>query len=172
MTMNESWGYSPVDTQYKSARQLIHALCEVAGSGGNLLLNVSPTGDGSLPGEQVERLECIGSWMAEHGESVVGTTPGLEPWQFYGPSTRRGDRIYLHLLMKPYDTISVRGVPIKRVRSVRAVGATRELPHEARCAIIDSLFNADPLGELTIAVPEVAVDPYATVVAVDIAPPC
>jgi len=49
LTMNHSWGWCPGDTDYKSARQLVHTLCEVAGKGGNLLLNVSPRGDGSLP---------------------------------------------------------------------------------------------------------------------------
>jgi alpha-L-fucosidase len=170
MTINESWGYSPTDTQYKSARQLIHGLCEVASRGGNLLLNVSPRGDGSLPPEQVERLDVIAQWMARHGTSIVGTMPGLEPWQFYGPTTRRGDTIFLHLLLKPYDSISVRGVPIKRVRAVRVVGSDAALPYTTRSALIDAMFNADPSGELTITVPESLIDPYATVIAVDIAP--
>ncbi len=169
MTMNESWGYNPSDTQYKSPRQLIHALCEVAGRGGNLLLNVGPMGDGRLPAEQVERLEIVAQWMARHGECIVGTTPGVEPWQFYGPSTRRADRIYLHLLLRPYDTVSLRGVPIKRITSVHALGAGTLLPYTTRCAILDSLFNADPMGEVTITVPESVVDPYATVIAVEIA---
>src|SRR5690606_27939935 len=40
LTMNRSWGYVPADTRYKSARDLIHTVCETAGRGGNLLLNV------------------------------------------------------------------------------------------------------------------------------------
>ena len=170
LTMNESWGYNPSDTDLKSPRQLIHTLCEVAGKGGNLLLNVSPMGDGRLPPEQIERLDAVASWMAAHGESIVGTLPGLEPWQFYGPSTRRGERVYLQLLMKPYDSVTVRGVPIRRIRSVRALGHGTDLPWRARCPIIDQLFNADPFGELTITVPESVVDPYATVIAMDIDP--
>ena len=170
MTMNESWGYNPSDTRYKSPRQLIHALCEVRGKGGNLLLNVSPMADGTLPPEQLERLEVIAAWMAAYAGSIVGTAPGLDAWQFYGPSTRRGERIYLPLLMKPYDTVAVRGVPIKRIRSVRALASGAELPFSTRCALIDGMFNADPMGELTIAVPESLVDPYATVIAVDVAP--
>ena len=62
LTMNDSWGWNPTDTHYKSARALVHTLCEVAGRGGNLLLNVSPTGDGSLPPAHVERLDAI-SWL-------------------------------------------------------------------------------------------------------------
>ena len=69
----------------------MHALCEVAGNGGNLLLNVSPMGDGALPPEQLERLDVFADWMERHGDSILGTTPGLEPWQFYG--LRRGAAI-------------------------------------------------------------------------------
>lgn len=169
MTINESWGYNPADTHFKSARQLIHTLCEVAGKGGNLLLNVSPMGDGQIQPELLERLAVVETWMDGNQESIVGTQPGLEPWQFYGPSTRKGDQVFLHLLMKPYESISVRGVPIKRVKSVRVLADGTELSYTTRCAL-DSFSNPDPLGELTIQVPESVIDPYATAIAIDFAP--
>jgi alpha-L-fucosidase len=171
MTMNESWAYNPTDPDYKSPRQLIHSLCEIAGKGGNFLLNIGPMGDGQLPPEQLERLEAIAAWMSSHADSIVGTTPGLEPWQFYGPSTRRGDRIYLHLLMQPYETITVRGLPIKRIRGVHDLKSAAPLPYTTRCAILDQLFNDDPVGEVTISIPPSLIDPYATVIAVDILAP-
>ncbi|MEX2247011.1 MAG: alpha-L-fucosidase [Dehalococcoidia bacterium] len=167
MTMNESWGYNPRDKKYKSSRQLVHTLCEVAGKGGNLLLNVSPTGDGAIPPEQTERLEAAGGWMARHQESIVGTAAGLEPWQFYGPTARRDDRVYLHLLMRPYEEVAVRGVRTKRVRRVTALSDGRELAFRTRCSVVDTLINPDPLGELTIVVPDEVIDALATVVAVD-----
>jgi alpha-L-fucosidase len=89
---------------------------------------------------------------------------------WFGPTTRRGDTIFLHLLMQPYDSVTVRGVPIKRVHAVRAVGSDTALPYTTRSALIDAMFSADPPGELTITVPAPLVDPYATVIAVDIAP--
>ncbi len=167
MTINESWGYNPSDTRYKSARQIIHTLCEVAGRGGNLLLNVGPKGDGELPQELTERLAIVEAWMGRNGESITGTTPALEPWQFYGPATRRGDRLYLHLLMRPYDTVTLRGARIRKVQSVRTLGTEMDLKFRTRASIIDTLYNPDPRGELTIAVPEDALDPDATVLAVD-----
>lgn len=167
MTINESWGYNPIDRSFKSPRQLIHTLCEVAGKGGNLLLNVSPMGDGKIQLELLGRLAEVESWMSANGESIIDTEAGLEPWQFYGSSTRKGNRLYLHLLMKPYETISVRGVPIKRVKSVQVLGNGMELSYTTRCAIMDSLLNPDPMGELTIEVPEVEIDNYATVIAID-----
>jgi alpha-L-fucosidase len=170
LTMNESWGYNPDDPDYKSSRRLVQTLCEIAGKGGRLLLNLSPRGDGALPPEQLERLLAVGEWMRRNDESITGSRPGLEPWQFYGPSTQKDGTQYLHLLMRPYDAVTVRGVPIRRVKSVRELSSGRQLAFSGRCSVIDQLLNADPMGELTIVVPESVLDPLATVLAVEIAP--
>ena len=167
LTINESWGWNPSDTNWKSPRQLVHTLCEVAGKGGNLLLNVSPMGDGRLPAEITSRLDGVRAWMDNNGESIVGTVPGLEPWQFYGPSTRRGNRVYLHLLMRPYESVTVRGIPVKHVKRVAIPGREGELKFTKRTALIDQMLNPDPLGELTIRIPENAIDELATVIAID-----
>src|SRR5574341_1121093 len=71
LTMNESWGYNPTDGHYKSSLDIIQTLCEIAGRGGRLLLNVSPTGDGRLPPEQAERLEDVARWMTANGEAIT-----------------------------------------------------------------------------------------------------
>lgn len=168
MTINDSWGYNAIDKNFKSPRQLIHTLCEVAGKGGNLLLNVSPMGNGEIQPELLEHLAVIEAWMAGNSESIIGTRSGLEAWQFYGSSTRKGNRIYLHLLMKPYESIAVRGIPIKRVQSVQILANGMKLEYTTRCSIVDSMMNPDPLGELTIQVPEAVIDPYATVIAIDL----
>lgn len=162
LTMNRSWGYVPADTEYKSATELVHTLCEVAGKGGNLLLNVSPRADGSLPPEQVERLETVAGWMDRHAGAIHDTSPGLEPWQFYGPSTRSEGTIYLHCVMRPYEQVVVRGLPIRRVESARAGG--RELAFRGRATAEQELLSRDPVGEVFITVPEDVIDPVATVV--------
>ncbi|HUA35496.1 MAG TPA: alpha-L-fucosidase [Candidatus Binataceae bacterium] len=170
LTINNSWGYNPSDTNLKSTRMLVHTLCEVAGKGGNLLLNVSPTGTGELPREQVTRLHEIGEWISRNEEGILGTTPGLEPWQFYGPSTRRGNRIYLHLLMRPYDSVSVRGVKVKHVIAARSLGSTMGLKFSRRIGAADMIFNPDPIGEIIIYTPATALDSLATVIALDMDP--
>jgi len=169
MTMNESWGYNRADTRWKPARQLVHTLCEVAGRGGNLLLNVGPMGDGSLQPEAIKRFDVIGRWMERNGESIVGTVPGLEAWQCYGPSTRRGDSVYVHLLMRPYETVTVRGVRVKKLRNVRTLSDASALDFTTRTGIIESL-QADPLGEVTVRVPERCIDEFATVLALEFEP--
>jgi alpha-L-fucosidase len=168
-TMNDSWGWNPDDTNYKSARTIVHALCETAGRGGNLLLNVSPRGDGALPPEQVERLDAIARWMDAHHDAIHGTDAGLEPWQFYGPSTQRDDQVFLFLLMRPYEAVTVRGVPVARVERVTVVGTGTALAFSTRTGVLEQLAH-DPEGEVTITVPEDALDEFATVLAVDLAP--
>jgi alpha-L-fucosidase len=48
-TLNETWGYSRFDTQWKSHREVIRRLVEIASRGGNYLLNVGPTAEGVIP---------------------------------------------------------------------------------------------------------------------------
>lgn len=59
-TMNNSWGYRIKDTAYKSSEELIEYLRKVNGMGANLLLNIGPRPDGTLPDEALERLAAIG----------------------------------------------------------------------------------------------------------------
>jgi alpha-L-fucosidase len=167
LTMNHSWGWNPEDTDYKSARSLVHTLCEVAGRGGNLLLNVSPQGDGTLPRQQIERLEALGRWMAANGDSIRGTASGLEPHQFYGPSTTGAGVLYLHLLLRPYDSVDVRSVPVRRIRSVRELATGRALSFRVHTGLIEGLMP-DPHGTLTIEVPSDVIGEQTTVIALEV----
>ena len=56
MTLGDSWSYVHNDN-YKSAKTLIHMLCDIVAKGGNLLLNVGPDADGNLPAEALQRME-------------------------------------------------------------------------------------------------------------------
>jgi alpha-L-fucosidase len=64
--------------------------------------------------------------------------------------------------------ISVRGMPIKRIKSVSVLGNGEALTYHGRCPILDQLYNPDPLGELTISVPAVVIDEDATVIVIEI----
>jgi alpha-L-fucosidase len=147
----------------------VHTLCETAGKGGNLLLNVSPMGTGELPPEQIERLELVGRWMRDHADSIRGTTRGLEPWQFYGPSTRKSSKLFLHLPWRPYDSFRVRGIRLKKVESVRHLATGEPLEWVKRATAQQEMFGNDPVGDMVISVPERLVDPVATVVEVTLA---
>jgi alpha-L-fucosidase len=105
--------------------------------------------------------------MAANGESIWGTRPALEPWQFYGPTTKKDGTLYLHLLMRPYGSIDVRGVPVRRVKAVRELRSGQPLQFRTRTSLIDGLMP-DPDGTLTIKVPDELLDDNATVIAVEV----
>jgi alpha-L-fucosidase len=97
MTINDTWAYNKNDQHYKSVKVLIQDLANVASKGGNFLLDVGPTPEGTIQPEFVERLQAMGQWMKVNGDSIYGTTYG--PWQnlTFGKSTARGKTIYLHV---------------------------------------------------------------------------
>lgn len=103
-TMNRSWGYRITDTAYKSEEFLIKYLVQTAAKGANLLLNIGPRPDGTLPDESLSRLKAIGGWMEKYGETIYATTAGIVPEQPWGVSTRKGHRNFLHIFK---DTAAV-----------------------------------------------------------------
>jgi alpha-L-fucosidase len=75
MTMATSWSYVPNDP-YKPARKLIHLLATIVSRGGNFLLNVAPSPEGTLDDTAYSRLAEIGDWMSTNGEAIYGTSAG------------------------------------------------------------------------------------------------
>lgn len=74
MTMGDAWGYVPND-RYKSTNALIHLLIDIVAKGGNLLLDIGPKPDGTLPEAALQRLEEIGEWMAVNQQAIYHTRP-------------------------------------------------------------------------------------------------
>jgi alpha-L-fucosidase len=87
MTINRTWGYSPLDVTHKSVNQLIRILAECVSMGGNLLLNVGPKADGTIREQQVTVLKEMGGWLGENGEAVYGTVAGPARIHYGLPST-------------------------------------------------------------------------------------
>lgn len=95
-TINDSWGYHEYDHNYKTINQLIFMLVNCVVHGGNLLLNIAPRPDGTVPTEQVQRLEAVGRWLEVNGESVYGVTRLPMLYTSNGRITRKGRTLYLH----------------------------------------------------------------------------
>lgn len=105
-TMNWSWGYRITDRDYKSSEDLIRYLVNTAAKGANLLLNIGPRPDGTLPEAAVERLEAMGKWLEANGESIYGTVAGCVQGDEWGVSTQKENVLYLHML-KPQQSITL-----------------------------------------------------------------
>ncbi|MCC7354632.1 MAG: alpha-L-fucosidase [Anaerolineae bacterium] len=123
MTIHDSWGHSINDNNWKTPRQLVHALLRCVHHNGNLLLDVSPRPDGTIPEQQVTRMREIGAWLEKQGESLYGcgvptVWTGRVHSAYYGTRgmwTGKGSTLYFHILRWSGNTLGLRaeGATIK-----------------------------------------------------------
>ncbi len=97
MTIGRQWAWKP-DDEVKSLEQCLHNLIRSAGGDGNLLFNVGPRPDGTIEPLQVERLKEMGEWLNKYGYSIYGTRGGPFKPADWGVSTRKENKVYLHIL--------------------------------------------------------------------------
>lgn len=157
MTMADSWGPIDTDLDHKSTRYLLTALSEIAGNGGNLLLNISPDGHGTVPAWQRDRLDGIGRWMGRHAEAVHDTRPGLESWQFPGPTTRSrdGGHLYLMCTMQPRELVVLRQVRGRAIRDISVLGSGTPLTWRLQFGAIEAIIPGDDvLCDVLIDIPD------------------
>lgn len=104
-TFSGSWGYHRDEHSWKTPRQVIEMLIRTVSFGGNLLMNVGPTGRGIFDERAVERLEAVGRWMRFHSRAIYGCT--MAEACFRAPEgtllteSEDGTRLYVHLLSYP-----------------------------------------------------------------------
>jgi alpha-L-fucosidase len=128
-TINDSWGYDPYSTEFKSARGLIRLLIDISSKGGNLLLNVGPKPDGSIQSEFQERLLAMGKWLKENGDAIYGTKASIfEQLPFYGASTTKGNTIYLHTFLMPSNYQLAMPLLKNKITKVYHLASKKELP--------------------------------------------
>jgi alpha-L-fucosidase len=112
MTICQQWAWKPND-HLKSLKECIDTLVRVVGGDGNFLLNVGPMPNGQIEPIQVERLREIGDWLGRYGQSVYKTRGGPFKPGTWGASTHKNNTIYIHILNRTDDTITLPPIPKK-----------------------------------------------------------
>ena len=163
-TMNDSWGYQPTDKEFKTPHMLLRTLCDCMSNGGNLLLDIGPRADGTIPQEEVDILKEFGRWIGKHKEAVYGTRAGLPAEHFpdgYTTLNKAGDIVYLYIPNKVRGSVCLRGI-VNNVNRVWVVGNGTMLSHK----LYDKPYWSSLPGVVYIDVPEDVQDEQVTVIAV------
>ena len=163
MTTNDSWGYQGNDKNYKTPNQIIRIFVDCISMGGNLLLDIGPKPDGTIPDEQVNILKELGRWTGKHKEAIYGTIAGIPKDYFYGPSALSRDKtiLYLYLDSDPKGPVLIKGLKNK-VNRVWVVGNGTKLETKV---MMKAYWSTTP-GLLYIDVPKDVLDAQVTVLAV------
>jgi len=163
MTMNNSWGYQQNDKEYKSSNQIIRILVDCISMGGNLLLDIGPKADGTIPEEQVNILKELGSWTQKHEAAIYGTRAGISKEHFNGYTALSKDKsiLYLYVDNQPNGPLLIKGLKNK-INRIWVVGNGTKLSHK----VMGKQYWSTVPGLLYIDLPKEVQDEHVTVIAV------
>jgi alpha-L-fucosidase len=159
MTSNDNWGFHH-DNNWKTPYEIITIFVDAVSNGGNLLLDMGPKEDGTIPEEQINILKELGSWNKKHGEAIFNTIGGIPQGHFYGPTTLSKDSttLYLFLHGKVNGTIMLKGL-VNKIQDITVVGNGQQLTHK----VVGKISWSPVPGLVYIDVPENVNDQYVTV---------
>jgi len=159
MTTNDNWGFHN-DNNWKTPYEVITIFVDAVANGGNLLLDMGPKEDGTIPEEQIHVLKELGVWNKKHGEAIFNTIAGLPQGHFYGPSTLSKDstNLYLFLHGKMNGPVMIKGLDNK-IEEITVVGNGTKLEPK----VVGKISWSPVPGLVYIDVPKNASDKYVTV---------
>jgi alpha-L-fucosidase len=162
MTTNDNWGFHN-DNNWKTPYEVISIFVDVISNGGNLLLDMGPKEDGTIPAEQIHVLKELGAWNKKNREAIFNTIAGLPQGHFYGPSTLSKDSstVYLFLHGKVNGPIMIKGLKNK-IEEITVVGNGTKLQSK----IVGKISWSPVPGLVYIDVPASVADKYITVLKV------
>lgn len=168
MTMNDSWGFRKNDTDFKSPDTVIRMLVDCMSLGGNLLLDIGPRADGTIPQEEIALLKELGRWTSKHEEAVYATRAGIPAGhvQAYTTLNKAGDVLYVYFPYTPNESLEIKGLKTK-IKKIRVVGTEHTLSWKL---YNDVDWSAAP-GVCYVNVPSSVLDSRMTVLAIELEEP-
>jgi alpha-L-fucosidase len=168
MTTNDNWGYRKSDTNWKTPYEVISIFVDAVSNGGNLLLDIGPKPDGTIPDEQVNILKELGAWNKRNGTAIFNTIGGIPQGHFYGPTTLSKDSttLYLFLHGKTSGPVMVKGLDNK-IKSIEVLGSGAKL----KSKVVGKISWSPVPGLVYIDVPATTLDKYITVLKVTLDKP-
>ena len=124
-----SWGYNrrTQDGEYMSPNEVVDYLVDVVSKNGNLLLNVGPKADGTIPEVMQSCLRQVGEWLRVNGEAIYGS----RTWDTYKDGdirfTRKGNTLYAIALEWPAEEVRLSSLAGKEVVRVEMLGLSDPL---------------------------------------------
>jgi len=126
VTMNDTWAFKKDDQNWKPTSVLIRQLVQVASRGGNYLLNIGPTSEGTIPQPSVDRLTEVGKWVKVNSDAVYGTGPSPFPYELpWGIITTKPGKVFLHVYDWPQKNLSLFGLKSKVKNAYLLSGKTK-----------------------------------------------
>jgi alpha-L-fucosidase len=129
-----SFGYNQVEgsAHLLTSNQLINMFVDIVSKNGNLLINVGPKADGSIPENQLAPLQALGKWLSQNGEGIFDTRPWKRPAQRLDEGTelrftQKNKTLYVFFLSTPKNKrITILDCVLAKGAKVTLVGEKKE----------------------------------------------
>ncbi|SDS35650.1 alpha-L-fucosidase [Mucilaginibacter mallensis] len=155
MTICTQWAWKPND-KMKSLKECLQTLVKTAGGNGNLLFNVGPMPDGRMEQRQVTRLKEMGDWLKIYGESIYGTKGGPFAPNNDFATTRKGNKLYVHVFEKKSDLLTLPLATKVKVKQAYLLNGG------------EIKYSQDTTGNITLQLPDQLPNNNDTVIALEL----
>lgn len=149
MTLNDHWGFHAYDNHWKDPLDVVQMLMTCAAGHGNLLLNIGPRGDGSIPEESVRIVKQVGTWLNEGGREALQNcekfsfSPTLRDpadrgdWDSQGRFTTSGNDLYMILRFSPGKKLVLTGLEMKVLEVTACKDMTLNFTQDGGKIVVD-----------------------------------
>ena len=172
-TFSGSWGYYRDELTWKSPEMLIGLLINTVSRGGNLIMNVGPTGRGNFDERAERALGVYAKWMKYNSASIYGCTEAEgfeEPRDSRLTMSEDGKKLYVHLMAYPFGKLAIKGLSGK-IKDARFLHDGSELLYTEKRGYSEAPYYdgmADEDGWVFIKLPVVKPDVIIPVIEINL----